>query len=186
MNSIPTLVTTRLMLRPFTLEDAPMVQRLAGAWEVAKTVSTIPHPYNDGMAEEWISTHQETFAKGEAVIFAIVLRQTAQLIGAISLRLKKSNFKAELGYWIGTPYWNRGYCTEAAQAVIQYGFNEHNLNRIQAQHFTINPASGRVMQKIGMQYEGTLRQSLFCRDQFHDVAVYGILRSEFLAAQKMN
>lgn len=186
MNSIPTLVTTRLMLRPFTFADAPMVQRLAGAWEVATTVSRIPHPYNDGMAEEWVATHQETFAKGEVVTFAIVLRQTAQLIGAISLRFEKSNFNAELGYWIGTPYWNQGYCTEAAQAVIQYGFSEHNPNRIQARHFTINPASGRLMQKVGMKYEGTLRQSLFCRDQFYDVALYSILRSEFRAAQKVN
>lgn len=184
MNSIPTLITARLKLRPFTLDDAPVVQRLAGAREVAQMTANIPHPYEDGMAEEWIATHQEAFAKGEAVTFAIVLKQENQLIGAIALHFQKSNFAAELGYWIGKPYWNQGFCTEAAKAVIQYGFEAFGLNRIQARHMTQNPASGRVMQKAGLQYEGTLRQSIYRWKQFHDSAIYAILRDDFLAAPR--
>ena len=85
---------------------------------------------------------------------------------------------AEIGYWIGKPYWSQGYCTEAAREVVRYGFEVLNLNRIQARHMTKNPASGRVMEKVGMKYEGRLRQSLLRWDQFEDVAIYSILRDE--------
>ncbi|MDZ7319511.1 MAG: GNAT family N-acetyltransferase [candidate division KSB1 bacterium] len=184
MISIPTLRTPRLILRPFTPDDAPVVQHLAGVREVAEMTTNIPYPYEDGIAKEWIATHQPSFENGEAVTFAIVLDQASQLIGAIGLRFQKAHLGAELGYWIGKMYWNQGYCTEAARAVIRYGFESFHLNRIQARHMTKNPASGRVMQKVGMQYEGTLRQSLVREDQFYDAAIYSILCDEFLAAKK--
>ena len=74
---------------------------------------------------------------------------------------------------------NQGYATEAAQAVLEYGFRKLGLHRVQARHFTKNPASGRVMQKIGMTYEGTLRQSIYRFGRFEDAALYSILRHEF-------
>ncbi len=178
MGQIPTLITARLVLRPFTLSDAPVVKELAGEWEIAETTANIPHPYEEGMAEVWISTHQESFDKGEAVTFAITLRTDARLVGAIGLRIIKAHRLAEMGYWVGRPYWNQGYCTEAAQAVLRYGFEVLDLNRVQARHMTHNPASGRVMQKLGMKYEGTLRQSLFRWGKFRDAAIYSILRDE--------
>jgi ribosomal-protein-alanine N-acetyltransferase len=106
------------------------------------------------MAEEWISTHQEKFERGELVNFAIVLRNDDMLIGAIGLVINQQHENAELGYWIGKPYWGNGYCTEAAKAVLHYGFTVLGLNRIYASHMSRNPASGRVMEKIGMKYEG--------------------------------
>jgi ribosomal-protein-alanine N-acetyltransferase len=181
MKRRPTLTTPRLILRPFALGDAPDVQRLAGAREVASTTLNIPHPYTDGMAEQWIATHQESYARGEFVIFAIVLRANQALIGATSLHIHRPHVQAELGYWIGTAYWNRGYCSEAAQAVLRYGFDVLGLHRIHASYMTRNPASGRVMQKIGMTYEGCLRQHVQKWGIFEDIAIYGILRSEALA-----
>jgi RimJ/RimL family protein N-acetyltransferase len=163
------------------LTDAPDVQRLAGAREVASTTLNIPHPYTDGMAEQWIATHQESYARGEFVIFAIVLRANQALIGAMSLHIHRPHVQAELGYWIGTAYWNHGYCSEAAQAVLRYGFDVLGLHRIYASYMTRNPASGRVMQKIGMTYEGCLRQHVQKWGIFEDIAIYGILRSEALA-----
>ncbi|MFU8772395.1 MAG: GNAT family N-acetyltransferase [Anaerolineales bacterium] len=80
---------------------------------------------------------------------------------------------------MGKPYWKQGYCTEAAKEVIRYSFEQLGLNRVQARHMTKNPASGRVMQKVGMQYEGTLRQSLLRWETFEDAAMYSILRDEF-------
>lgn len=113
--------------------------------------------------------------------FAIVRKKQDILIGVIGLHLKKQHDLGELGYWIGEPYWNQGYCTEAAREVIRYGFEELDLNRIQARYMTKNPASGRVMEKIGMQREGTLRQSLHCFDSFEDVHVSAILHEEYEA-----
>jgi RimJ/RimL family protein N-acetyltransferase len=180
MKERPTLETTRLLLRPFTLADARDVQRLAGEREVASTTLNIPHPYEDGMAEEWIGTHQEKYERGELVNFAIVRRADNALMGAIGLRITQQHTHAELGYWLGKPYWNAGYGTEAAYAVVAYGFERLGLHRIHASHMTRNPASGRVLQKIGMRSEGCLRQHVNKWEVFEDLALYGILRSEYV------
>jgi|SRR5882672_11216998 len=181
MKERPTLETTRLILRPFTVADAPDVQRLAGDREIASTTLNVPHPYADGMAEQWISTHQAKYESGELANFAIVRRADNTLIGAIGLRINQQHTHAELGYWIGKPYWNAGYCTEAAHAVVAYGFEGLGLHRIHASHLTRNPASGRVMQKIGMYYEGCLRQHVNKWEVFEDLALYGILRGEYVS-----
>ncbi len=179
----PTIETERLILRPFTMDDAPEVQRLAGEWDIASTTGNIPHPYEDGMAEEWIGTHQERFDKGELVNFAITHREEGFLIGAVGLGTNKQDESAGLGYWIGKPYWNNGYCTEAARIVLQHGFEVVGLNRIYATHFSRNPASGRVMQKIGMRHEGCLRQHFKKWGSFEDMEYYGILRSEYAGSE---
>ncbi len=181
MSTIPTLTTKRLRLRPFRLDDATAVEELAGAYSIAAHTANIPHPYPNGAAEEWISTHEEAFEKGKGMNFAITFKEKDTLIGAIGLFTKKQHRLGELGYWIGEPYWNRGYCTEAAREVVRYGFEDLGLNRIQARHMTKNPASGRVMEKIGMQREGTLRQSLYRFDAFEDAHIYAILREEYEA-----
>jgi len=178
MQERPTLETVRLVLRPFTVADAPDVQRLAGEREVASTTLNIPHPYEAGMAEQWINTHHEVYERGEGVNFALVRRADHTLIGAIGLRLQPPHARAELGYWLGVPFWRQGYCTEAAQAVVRYGFEVLRLHRIYATHVTRNPASGRVMQKLGMTYEGCARQHVQKWGVFEDLAMYGILRSE--------
>ena len=84
-----------------------------------------------------------------------------------------------MGYWVGVPFWGQGICTEAARALLGFGFGDLNLNKIHAHHFTRNPASGRVLQKLGMKYEGQLRQHVLKSDRFEDLFSYGILRSEF-------
>jgi ribosomal-protein-alanine N-acetyltransferase len=176
----PTLETVRLILRPFALSDAAEVQRLAGAREVAATTLTMPHPYEDGMAEAWIGTHQEDFEKGKGLTFAITLRQNGALVGAISLGgISRQHQRAEIGYWIGLPYWNRGYCTEAARAALRYGFEALGLERIFGEHFTRNPASGRIMRKLGMTHEGCLRKHVKRWDVFEDLQAWGILKSEW-------
>ena len=150
MKEHPTVQTARLVLRPFSMGDAPAVQALVGERDVASTTLNIPHPYEDGMAERWIGTHQERFDRGESLIFAIVRRIDDDLIGAISLAVSARHARAELGYWIGKPFWNQGHCTEAARAVVRYGFEVLGLERVLARHLPRNPASGRVMQKLGI------------------------------------
>lgn len=178
----PTLYTERLILRPHVLDDAKELQRLFGDRAIADTMgNSVPHPYENGMPEDWISQRQESFEKGQTVDFAITHRLEGNIIGGIGFpRLDKLNENAEVGYWIGKPYWNQGYCTEAARAVLRYGFEVLGLNRIYAYHMTRNPASGRVMQKIGMKHEGYLRQHLERWGKFEDCELYGILRSEFI------
>jgi RimJ/RimL family protein N-acetyltransferase len=175
----PTLETERLKLRPFEVSDAKDVQRLAGNRAIADTTLNIPHPYEDGMAEEWIETHQPKFEAGKLCNFAVTLRSTGELIGAIGLAIRQRFGHAELGYWIGKPYWNKGYCTEAGRAVLEYGFTVLGLHRIYASYLTRNPSSGRIMEKLGMKREGLLRQHVQKWGKFEDLVMYGILKNEW-------
>jgi RimJ/RimL family protein N-acetyltransferase len=179
MKQRPMLETQRLLLRPFELTDARAVQRRAGEYAIADMTLNIPHPYEDGMAEQWIATHQPKFEAGELANFAIILRETGELLGAIGLTINRRFDRAELGYWIGVPYWGCGYCTEAGHAVLEYGFTELDLNRIYATHLSRNPASGRVMQKLGMTREGLRRQHMKKWDRYEDLVEYGLVRGDW-------
>lgn len=174
-----TLQTDRLLLRPFLFSDAADIQRLAGNYAIADNTLDIPHPYEDGMAEAWISTHRPKFAAGDAAIFAIVNKANHQLVGAISLTIEAAFERAELGYWVGEPFWGQGLCTEAAKLVTKYGFEDLGLNRVHATHLVRNPASGRVLQKLGMSPEGRARQHTKKWDQYEDLDCYGLLRSDW-------
>ncbi len=181
MTEYPVLETERLILRTITFEDIPDIQRLAGERDVASQTSDgeIPQP---GTEEQWLKKRREGFEKGEAVDFVVIHRDEGILIGAIGLGAKyKKDESMQLGYWIGKPYWNKGYCTEAALAVLKYGFEALNLHRIYSRHFGSNPASGRVMQKLGMKYEGTMREAIKKWGRFEDMVCYAILRSEYNA-----
>lgn len=153
VKTAPTLHTERLILRSFCLEDASDVKQLAWNPNVASTIS-IEYPYRNGMAQEWIETVANEYEEGNGPSFAVTLRCDGTLIGNVELVLRRHlpHNDAFLGYWIGEPFWNCGFCTEAAKVVIRHGFRECNLDQILAYHFKRNPASGRVLQKIGMLY----------------------------------
>lgn len=174
-DGLPTLTTARLVLRPFESGDAPVVQRLAGAREIADTTLNIPHPYPDGAAEAWIARHAGAWAARQALTLAVVEGDTGHLVGAVGLILAMPDQRAELGYWIGVPWWNRGYATEAAQALVAHGFSVLGLHRVMARHLARNPASGRVMQKLGMEREGVLRGHVLKWGTFEDLVVYAVL-----------
>ncbi len=84
-----------------------------------------------------------------------------------------------MGYWIGKPYWNKGFGSEAAKAMLKYGFEKLGLHRINAHHFKRNQASGRILQKIGMSYEGCLRHHIKKWDKYEDIECYGIIDEEY-------
>lgn len=173
------LRTARLLLRPFRAEDAAAVQELAGDRAIAENTLSIPHPYPDGAAAEWIETHAEQRATGRPAPFAIERAADGRLIGATGLELEPEHEAAELGYWIGKPFWGRGYGTEAARAMLDYGFRELGLHRVHARHFVRNPASGRVLEKIGMRHEGSQRQAIKKWGEYLDVELFAILRAEW-------
>lgn len=171
----PTLETERLVLRPFRIEDAEVVRRLAGAREVYEMTQNIPHPYEEGMAEQWISGLASQFYGAGGVTLAVTLRDSGEVIGAIGLTAAASHRKAELGYWLGVPYWGNGYATEAASALVAYGFETLGYHRILARHFEQNSASGRVMQKIGMRKEGELVDDVLKDGKFVTIVIYGMI-----------
>ncbi len=173
---LPELITAHLRLRPFVLADAPAVPRQAGAREVAATTLRIPHPYTAGDAETFLRLRSEP---SFGYSFAITVLASGELCGAVGLHPDAVHPRAELGYWIGVPYWGRGYATEAARAVLDFGFRELKLQRIFAHHFAGNQASARVLQKIGMKHEGCSRRHIEKWGQLLDLENYGILEAEW-------
>jgi ribosomal-protein-alanine N-acetyltransferase len=171
MDSPPTLETDRLVLRPFEAGDAESAQRLAGDWRIADTTNSIPHPYPDGLADTWISGHKENWETGTSLTYAIIFKKDTSLIGAVSLVEIHAN-EAELGYWVGVPYWNQGYCTEAVNALIEFSFSSLSINRVDARHLTRNPASGRVLLKAGLLHVGNAYEEAWKGEDRVEVELY--------------
>jgi [ribosomal protein S5]-alanine N-acetyltransferase len=186
-SDLPVLTTKRLVLRPFTMQDCPAVAALCADGTIAQTIPIIPHPYELRDAEKWISAHPHLWSEGKQSHWAITLRDpdggiqhaAGHVIGSVGLMIERAHLRAELGYWLGPAYWSRGYTTEAARAVLAWGFEVLGLNRIFAHHMIHNIASGMVMQKLGMRDEGVLRQHVVSGGIARDCPYYGILRSEF-------
>ena len=172
--------TSRLILRSLTLDDALKVEEYASDYDVAKTTLNIPHPYPEGGAREFITSILEAERNGKIAIFAITKKEDNSLIGLINITGTNANRRAEIGYWIGKPFWGKGYGTEAARAVIKYGFEELNHNRIYALAFTDNPGSWRIMEKSGMKHEGILRQHVIKDGRPVDLTYYAILLEEYI------
>jgi RimJ/RimL family protein N-acetyltransferase len=180
----PTLRTERLLLRVFSPEDAPDVRTLAGVRKLARTTRPIPHPYPEGEAERWISTHRAAFEAGEVLHFAVQTREGGELVGGITLAITPGDARAHLTYWIGVPYWGKGYATEAAREAVRYAFKDLGLQRLYAAHFGSNPASGKVMRKIGMTHEGTLRGHHKKWGEYEDRVEYGLLARDWRVSSR--
>ncbi|MDP7322241.1 MAG: GNAT family N-acetyltransferase [Bacteriovoracaceae bacterium] len=176
---LPIIKTSRLILKPFQIDDSKSVHLLADDIKIASTTGTIPHPYKLSDAESWINTHVDNWQKKNSLTLSVCLNEKNKIIGAIELILKLQHKRAELAYWIGFPFWNRGYCTEASKAIVSYGFNQLDLRKITAHHMLSNPASGKVMEKLGMKREGVFEQHFIRFGEFQDMAAYGVLRENF-------
>jgi len=185
VNEQPTLETERLALRPLTPRDAPALSRLAGRREIADTTISIPHPYSEEQARQWIAETAELFAKGKSAVFGMELKRGGSMAGTIGLRdIDAEHSQAELGFWVAVECWGQGYATEAARAVVGFGFERLGLNRIYAHHMVRNPASGRVLARIGMKQEGLLRQRVRKWGVFEDVVLMALLRQEWAETSK--
>jgi len=175
------LDTARLRIRAYSEADIAELVPLIGAREVAATTGRIPHPYTVEDARDFLAKIEID----REVSMVVTLRDSGGLIGGIGLRLAEEHQHAELGYWLGVPYWGRGYATEAAREMLRYGFDDLRLHRIFASHFKNNPASGGVLRKIGMGYEGCQREHVRKWDQFVDSELYGILRREWQISREV-
>jgi len=172
------LVSDLVRMRPLGIADIPHIQRLAAAEEIANN-TYVPHPYPPGAAEEFVRKARDQWRDDEAYVFAIIEKASEGFAGCMGIHPLPAHNRAEVGYWIGLPYWGRGLATAALRLIVQFGFEELGLNRIGAGHLPGNLASGRVMQKANMRYEGTLRGALLHRGEYKDEVWYAILRSDY-------
>lgn len=148
-SSIPVLKTSRLILRAPRLEDANPVAALANDRRIAENTARIPHPYKLADAKQWLA--QGNKRDGDA-LFMITL-PNGTIIGACGVSVLDDPLP-ELGYWLGTDFWGKGYATEAVRAVIDYAFEELMHDGLQAGARVTNPASRRVLEKCGFQWTG--------------------------------
>ena len=176
---MPDLMTPRLRLRRLTMRDAQDIFRYSRDPEVARHVLWDAHR-TVGDSRAYLRYMLRRYRSHEPASWGIEWRETGAVIGTIGFMwVQEDNSAAEVGYSLARDFWGKGYMTEALKAVIQYGFDGLNLNRIEAQHETTNPASGAVMRKCHMQHEGTLRSRLFNKGRYVDVELYAILRRDY-------
>ena len=174
-----TIETERLILRRAVMADAePMFRNWASDPEVTKFLTWPTHESMDVsifLAETWAREAE----KEDYYQWMIVLKDRGEPIGSISVVDMSDRIdKAEIGYCIGKAWWGMGVMSEALSAVIAYLFREVGFNRIEARHDANNPASGGVMKKCGMVYEGTARQAGRNNQGICDICSYGILRED--------
>lgn len=166
--------TQRLLLRPPRLADAARVSLLAGDYDVACMTGTLPHPYSEQMAAEWL---KDAIAGEEGVLFMI--ERSGMLIGCAGYRAFGPEY-AEMGYWIGKPYWGQGYATEAARAVIAHAFDTDGFAYIKVGHFTDNRASERVIRKLGFVAQGEEERDCAARGATTHCITYRLDRAQAL------
>lgn len=182
----PHIRTARLLLRPFVPQDEAALQRICNDETVARNTASLPFPYTLEHARQFILSLPEEYRTQRSVAYAITGGEGRPLMGTIGLHLQPPHERAVLGYYLGTEYRGKGFATEAAQAMVKFAFERMNLNRVFATVFTYNPASARVLEKAGLQVEGTLIAHIRKQWGFVDEWMYGITRdqwSQFDAAE---
>jgi ribosomal-protein-alanine N-acetyltransferase len=176
----PLLVTERLALRELRLDDARAVAERAGDKRVARYLIAVPSPYPVTLATRWIVGRLAWWGQGRGVTMAITKRETPdQLIGSVSLRRYVRDRRAELGYWLGAESWGSGFATEAAEALLEFGFRDLQLSKVYAQVLEGNRPSCHVLEKLGMIEEGVRRRHIRKGKRLLDVTLYGMLKEEW-------
>ena len=179
LKNLPSLETDRLILRKMTLNDAEAVFAYASDPEVTRYVVFDTHrSIKDSKA--FLQLVLEQYESGGEAVWGIVYKGDHCFVGTCGFTNWKANHaRAEVGYTLSKEYWGQGLMSEAVRAMISFGFERMDLNRIEARCIAENIASARVMEKAGMLYEGTLRQREFIKGVRRDIKIYSILRSEF-------
>ncbi len=183
-SNIPTLKTKRLVLRKMAVSDCFDMYDYAKLKEVTEFLTWSPHPDIE-YTKEYLKSLPNHYKKGEFYDWAVILADEEKMIGTCGFtRFHLPNNSAEIGYVINPEYRDKGIAAEAATAVLEYGFTTLGLNRIEARYMTGNLASRRVMEKLGMTFEGMSRSSLFVKGAYRDVGTCAILKDEFVKKSK--
>jgi [ribosomal protein S5]-alanine N-acetyltransferase len=168
---------THAVIRSYRPTDVASITRHIGTYSVARNMSAIPHPYLECHAEEWIATATK---REPETHFAIAIHD--EVVGGIGVEIgdargtEASKCCAEIGYWLGEPFWGHGVATEALVALTDWAFANLPLVRLHAAVFAWNPASARVLQKAGYEFEGRMKARYFREDQYIDGLLYAIVR----------
>jgi [ribosomal protein S5]-alanine N-acetyltransferase len=179
LRDLPVLETNRLLLRKITIGDAPDIFEYASDPEVPTYMPWEPHR-SIQETYDYLERVMERYRQRNPGPWAIVHRRDAKMIGTCSFgSWEREHHWAEIGYVLNRRYWGQGYMSEAVRAIVDFGFRELGLNRIQARCDVLNIGSARVMEKVGMSFEGVLRQQLFEKGSYRDMKMYSILRSEW-------
>jgi ribosomal-protein-alanine N-acetyltransferase len=174
----PELSTHRMQLRRLSLGDARAIFELFANPDVARYQDVEPFTHFEE-AQQWIERMGQRQARGEAMRWAMVLRETGRLVGTCGyVAFARRVARGTLGYEIGKSYWGRGLMPEGLAAIIRYGFEQLDLHRIDAYVMTPNARSARVLQKLGFAAEGVLRDYGFWKGTFSDLRLFSLLRSD--------
>jgi len=178
MFCMPDIRTERLLLRRMTMKDAQDVFDYSRDPEVARHVLWTAQKHISE-ARDYIRYMNRRYRDDLPSSWGVIDLDSGRLVGTIGyMDHNQDNASVEVGYSLARWMWGKGLATEALRAVIDYTFDAMDVNRIEAQHELDNPASGRVMEKCGMTKEGVLRQRLYNKGRFVDVALYSILRGD--------
>ena len=176
MKNTPTLYTEHLTLDRFTLEDVPAVRDDLYSEAVCRNLFITPNKTTEEVAENirWLLEGYET--KEDFHQWAV--REKGECVGRMMLTVNRRFQIGTVAYYLAEKAWGKGYMTEILKRVIDFCFDDLGLNRVEADHFARNPASGRVMEKTGMKKEGVMRQK-YCKDgEFLDAVQYAILKED--------
>lgn len=166
----PSMTTRRLTLRPPAVRDVERLVELLDDYDIARMTSRIPHPYRRQDALSWLSSLSADKERAYAAFLG------AELIGVGGYVLRKDLATAEIGYWIGKPYWGRGLASEIASALVAHGFEDLHLDQITANHAFDNPASQRVIEKCGFERTGTRSMRAVSRGAEVEIWTYALTR----------
>ena len=182
---IPQIETDRLILRRMLPTDAEDMHDYAHRSDVTRHLTWNPHP-SLMYTREYLGYVSAHYAAGDFFDWAVVERESGRMIGTCGFtRFHCEADCAEIGYVIHPAFWGRGLATEAVGAVIRFGFQRLELNRIEAKFMEGNEASRRVMEKNGMTFEGMLRQSMYIKGEYRNVGICSILRHEYYSWENM-
>jgi len=173
------LETERLLLRPPERSDVPVFAPLIGDFDVAKNLSTVPHPYAVAHGEEFVARVEQQRSTGTDFNFAITRKSDKAYMGGCGLHLKEGKF--EFGYWLGKPFWKHGFATEAATRLLLFAFHELNADSVWAGWYFDNPASGHVLEKLGCTPNGMDKRACMARGADVDCNLVILARKEFFA-----
>jgi [ribosomal protein S5]-alanine N-acetyltransferase len=179
----PQLETSRLLMRKVTFKDLEDMHSFTSSKEVTKYIPFPTHK-NIETTRKFIDYILEQYQINKKLIWGIQLKETPKLIGTIEfISFETAHNKAEIAYVLSEDYWGNGIMTEAANEVIKFGFKTLNLTRIQAKTFKENIGSQKVLRKIGMTYEGTLRKSMFIKGKYQDINIFSVLKEEYFRTE---
>ncbi len=173
-------ITERLLIREYKKNDIDGFLHVIRQPEIYATTYGIPRNYSRFRGEWWLKTIKENMNRNISYEFAAFLRNTNRYIGNVGLiNISFEHNRADISYYIDKDYMNMGYATEAAAEMLRYGFEKYGFNKIQGICMSCNPASRRVMEKIGMKFEGTLRQDMLKDGTYYDIDRLSILKDEY-------